>query len=728
MKRLLTIFGDFILILVAVSCVIGALISAFAFTVDAVLMTATWAVAAFALSLHASLWRKKGLLILLLPFLALCLWKLQEILEGAKWVIFEITTEFSKWLYVPVLFPHEEPSTLAPTLFFTFAGIVVAFLLSVAICLRRSVFLTILFTAPIVFLTFVIVFNQAEQIFLLGLLAVYLTVLFSSGFFPDDFKKRGVAALPALGLAVLFMGSAFMLAPPDRYNREDNLRDIDNQIRHFASRVGIARIKSGVGWPYMSRDTWGFDTGRVEISEAGSRVIGDHSLLEVTATNAGVFYLRGYSMQRFENGRWTVNSELLPLQDDALARAAPALMAHAFYRTYSDIEPTLVNMVIDRTGDRTVGAVYTPYYSFPFRWNVSPYFFDFLHIEDSILSLHAAIPPENLPLIDLSGFSEQVQRSDAYLQVESSTAEGLRRIAADVGIDADADRAVISDQVSEFLTTFGRYTLSPFVIPEGEDFALYFLRTSRQGYCIHYATTATLMLRSLGVPARFTSGFVVRVDRADVGRTLVVTDRNAHAWVEVYYDDVGWLPLEVTPPAVGFGISDGRPHAGDGSMFPHADFDDFEDEFFHDWMQDLYANGMPDDLGLGGAGYGGEQPGLSGAARTIITCVFIAASFSALLLRGSFSRRNRESRFSQEDTNASVLFAWRYLSRLMKWRRRESPPVELEDIALKARFSQHLLSEDERSAVIAYAREFAAKVYRTRTWAGQFWIKCVLGL
>ena len=728
MKRPLTIFGDLVLILAAVSCVIGALLSAFSFTVDTFVMTASWAVAALALSLHASIWRRKGLLILLIPILLLCIWKLPEIVSGAKWVTFYITTEFSKWLFVPILFAGAEATMREQTLFFTIFGIIVAFLLSIAICLRRSAFLTILFTAPIVFLTFVIVFNQSEPIYLLGLLAVYLTMLFSNGFFPDDFSKRSKAVFPALAIALVFMGIAYVLAPPESYNREDNIRNIDNQIRHFASRVGIARVKTGIGWPGPDREIWGFDTTTVEISDAGTRLIFDNSLIEVTVSRPGAFYLRGFSMQRFENGRWTVNSE--HLTDDSLARGAPALMAHAFYRHHRDLEPPMVNIIIERTGDFTRNAVYTPYFSFPFRWNTTRYHFDFFHVEDRILELHSMIPPDSFPIIDLSDYGARVHRSDMYLQIEDSTAEGLRRIAAEAGIHPDADRPVITEQVAEFFSSFGRYTLSPFVIPEGEDFALYFLQISRQGYCIHYATTATKMLRSLGVPARFTSGFVVNVGPADVGRALMVTDRNAHAWVEVYYDDIGWLPLEVTPPSTGSGLPDGRPNPGIGSSFPQLEFDDhFDDEYFPDWMQDLDpSDGMGIDDGIGAAGGYGEQPGIPRVAGGILLGVLVAIALLSLLLRGSITRKNREKRFVQEDSNAAVVFAWRYLSRLSRLRRQDQLPKDLEEIALKARFSQHRLSEDERSAVTVYVKEFAAKVYQNRSWFGQFWIKCILGL
>lgn len=72
---------------------------------------------------------------------------------------------------------------------------------------------------------------------------------------------------------------------------------------------------------------------------------------------------------------------------------------------------------------------------------------------------------------------------------------------------------------------------------------LHFLTQSRQGYCVHFASAAAVMLRALDIPARYVSGYVAVVQggRADV------PDSAAHAWVEYYLDGFGWLPLEATP-------------------------------------------------------------------------------------------------------------------------------------------------------------------------------------
>lgn len=86
-----------------------------------------------------------------------------------------------------------------------------------------------------------------------------------------------------------------------------------------------------------------------------------------------------------------------------------------------------------------------------------------------------------------------------------------------------------------------------------DDFATAFLQETHQGYSVHFATAAALMLRYYGIPARYVEGYLITPD--DVKNTLsnseiVIDDSHSHAWAEYYLDGVGWLPFEATPPYI----------------------------------------------------------------------------------------------------------------------------------------------------------------------------------
>ena len=86
----------------------------------------------------------------------------------------------------------------------------------------------------------------------------------------------------------------------------------------------------------------------------------------------------------------------------------------------------------------------------------------------------------------------------------------------------------------------------------GENTALgNFLFETKASHCAYYATAMTLMLREMDIPARFVTGYVAGNGSGTPisGRyTHTILERDLHAWVEVYFKGVGWLPFDPTPP------------------------------------------------------------------------------------------------------------------------------------------------------------------------------------
>lgn len=97
------------------------------------------------------------------------------------------------------------------------------------------------------------------------------------------------------------------------------------------------------------------------------------------------------------------------------------------------------------------------------------------------------------------------------------------------------------------------YTLTPGMAPSDKEIVEYFLFENHKGYCVHFASAATLMYRMYGIPARYAAGFSVSPsaftsqDANGSSYKAVVTDESAHAWVEIFLDDYGWTPVDITP-------------------------------------------------------------------------------------------------------------------------------------------------------------------------------------
>lgn len=108
--------------------------------------------------------------------------------------------------------------------------------------------------------------------------------------------------------------------------------------------------------------------------------------------------------------------------------------------------------------------------------------------------------------------------------------------------------------IEKYLQGFA-YNTAPGVLPsyvkDEESFLDYFLLDSKEGYCIHYATAFVLLARECGFPARYVQGYYVEKGK---GNTALVTQKQAHAWAEVYFDHVGWIIFEPTP---GYSVANG---------------------------------------------------------------------------------------------------------------------------------------------------------------------------
>ena len=84
---------------------------------------------------------------------------------------------------------------------------------------------------------------------------------------------------------------------------------------------------------------------------------------------------------------------------------------------------------------------------------------------------------------------------------------------------------------------------------ENEDLLTTFLLGDHAGNSAYYASAAVLAFRSFGIPARYAEGYFLssRAIEAAGGRDVQLTSSDAHAWVEVYMDGMGWIPVDVTP-------------------------------------------------------------------------------------------------------------------------------------------------------------------------------------
>lgn len=129
-----------------------------------------------------------------------------------------------------------------------------------------------------------------------------------------------------------------------------------------------------------------------------------------------------------------------------------------------------------------------------------------------------------------------------YLYLDDETREYMNGIIAEKGFSAD-DSGVI-EKVAAYIKRSADYNLEyDTAVDNSDNPIIAFLDEYEEGVCRHYAAAATALFRAIGIPARYTVGFAADVT---AGVETEIKVEQAHAWVEVYVDGMGWVKVEVT--------------------------------------------------------------------------------------------------------------------------------------------------------------------------------------
>jgi len=133
--------------------------------------------------------------------------------------------------------------------------------------------------------------------------------------------------------------------------------------------------------------------------------------------------------------------------------------------------------------------------------------------------------------------------TDKYLQLPANFSSRIRQLATDITAQSltPYDKAVT---ITRYLRDNIEYRPTIEKTPRNKDTLEWILFEYKQGYCVYYASSEVLMLRSLGIPARMAVGFAQGERSAE--NTFTVRSFHAHAWPEVYFPGIGWVEFEPT--------------------------------------------------------------------------------------------------------------------------------------------------------------------------------------
>jgi len=135
------------------------------------------------------------------------------------------------------------------------------------------------------------------------------------------------------------------------------------------------------------------------------------------------------------------------------------------------------------------------------------------------------------------------------------------------------DRQLVNEILGRFRNENFVYTLTPPLLGfHGVD---EFLFDTRRGFCEHYASAFTVLMRAAGIPARVVTGYQGGQTNP-VGEYILVRQADAHAWTEIWLADTGWVRIDptaaVSPARVERGIASALPRSDPLPMFVRGDF------------------------------------------------------------------------------------------------------------------------------------------------------------
>lgn len=141
---------------------------------------------------------------------------------------------------------------------------------------------------------------------------------------------------------------------------------------------------------------------------------------------------------------------------------------------------------------------------------------------------------------------------DRFMQLPAQLPQRVR----DLALSITQDKTTVYDQIKAvegyFRTNGFRYDKKQAAIPaENQDYVDQFLFDTKVGYCDNFSTSMVVLLRSIGIPARWVKGFAPGTagPMSDGLREYRITNDNAHSWVEAYIPGTGWMEFE---PTIGF--------------------------------------------------------------------------------------------------------------------------------------------------------------------------------
>ncbi|MCB9136390.1 MAG: transglutaminase domain-containing protein [Anaerolineales bacterium] len=156
----------------------------------------------------------------------------------------------------------------------------------------------------------------------------------------------------------------------------------------------------------------------------------------------------------------------------------------------------------------------------------------------------ASLSDATVNLLRSAGTAYPTWIVERYLQLPPTLSDRTIELAQQIA-EGNATPYDIASAVTQWMRDNITYSATVPTPPSDQDIIDWMLFDQKEGFCNYYATSEVMLLRSLGIPSRMAVGYAQGEFDSETG-LYTVRQRDAHAWVEVYFPGLGWVEFEPT--------------------------------------------------------------------------------------------------------------------------------------------------------------------------------------
>lgn len=592
-------------------------------------------------------------------------------------------------------FPYEVPEKiLLPA--FIFLAILFSFIISMSLRYLKKTLPAALISSlgilPCLLLTDTIPGTVPMALFA----ASFLTLILSSRSRNSDSAGYNRSVIYTGIFSVLLSAAVFLNFPEDDFE--------ETKFRFHNFTLNAVNIDLNIPEKVKNRFKRHFKETNVDL-ESLTDLPDDYSTVMTVKTSYPYdMYLRGNAYSDFDGSGWKNGSSY----DDVPAVFSPAALNES--DQFADIKTYSVENVI-----------YTPYYiSYsPVKDMISNDSFitnseglDNYSFRFNNASARSSYSSEYIRALGL--YDEWVRSNCLDLPDETREAVLSWLYEHDTSFLESDDLYLKSKSIAELVSKSASYSRSPSPVNKDKDFCEWFLRDAEKGYCSHYATATAALLRAVGIPARYATGYIVN---AETGPDRIVTGMQSHAWVEAWIYDK-WVVIEATP-ANSVTTAAAPQSSPSPTPVPEATTTDAPTN-----TPEPEATLTPISTATPAA-TAASAPGntiqptesavndhpADSAAVFELTGKIAAVILILLILpvRRLIILAFRKKKTGSKDINTRARLNYRHIIRLRKYTR-TPVPVKVRDSARKAAFSNKKISEDELNIILAHLEKEKKKL------------------